>query len=373
MTLDDLRQQINTIDDRILALLEERASVVAHVADAKRQEQAPFFNPEREAEVLERLVAKGAGRFPKESIIAVYREVMSACLALQAPVHVVFLGPEGTFSHIAARQLFGLAARYSEATTIDGVFDAVRRRTAAYGVVPIENSTEGSVSTAADALIEGGVAIRRELVIEVSQCLLSRATSLSAIERVYSHPQALAQCRVWLAKHLGNAQLVQTSSTGLAAREAALDPATAAIGSRLAGELHSLPVLQEHVQDRAENATRFLLIAPDDAPRTGDDKTTVIFSLRDGRGALRRVLEAFDNAGVSLTRIESRPHRERAWEYVFLVDAEGHRTDAPVATALDALQARCEMVRVLGSYPRFRPASREGAEAGTTTPAVSRE
>lgn len=360
MNLDDLRQQINTIDDRILALLEDRAAIVSHVAEAKRQDQAPFFNPEREAEVLERLVAKGAGRFPKESIIAVYREVMSACLSLQAPVHVVFLGPEGTFSHIAARHLFGLAARYSEATTIDGVFDAVRRKTAAYGVVPIENSTEGSVSTAADALIEGGVSIRREVVIDVSQCLLSHATTLSAVERVYSHPQALSQCRIWLARHLTGAQLVQTASTGLAAREAAIDRAAAAIGSKLAGELHGLPILREHVQDRAENATRFLLIAADDAPRTGDDKTTVVFSLRDGRGALRRVLEVFDTAGVSLTRIESRPHRERAWEYVFLIDAEGHRVDAPLASALEALQSRCETVSVLGSYPRFRRSKHDG-------------
>jgi chorismate mutase/prephenate dehydratase len=223
-----------------------------------------------------------------------------------------------------------------------------------YGVVPIENSTEGTVTSAADALIEGGVLIRRELVLDVSQCLLSHATSLTGVERVYSHPQALAQCRIWLGKNLSSAQLIQTSSTGAAAREASVDKASAAIGSKLAGELNGLPVLREQVQDRQENATRFILLAKEDAPRTGDDKTTLSFSLRDGRGALRRALEAFDNAGINLTRIESRPHRERAWEYVFLVDAEGHREDDAMVAAIKELEIRCESARVLGSYPRFR-------------------
>ncbi len=366
MSLDDLRKQIDTIDDRILALLEDRANVVSHVADAKRGSNAPYFNPERERAVLDRLALKGAGKFPREAIRAVYREVMSACLSLQAPMQVSFLGPEGTFAHIAARQLFGLAARYAEATTIDNVFDAVRRGVAMYGVVPIENSTEGSVTSAADALLDGGISIRRELVLDISQCLLSFAPSLTSIQRVYSHPQALAQCRLWLAKNLSAAQLVQTTSTSAAAREAAGDPAGAVIGSSLAGELHGLPIVRESVQDRAENATRFLLLAKDDAPRTGDDKTTLAFSLRDGRGALRHALEAFDVAGVSLTRIESRPHRTKAWEYVFLVDAEGHREDDGFAKALEILNSRCETVNVLGSYPRFRaPNNDEASPAGT--------
>jgi chorismate mutase / prephenate dehydratase len=362
MSLDDLRKQIDTIDDRILSLLEERANVVSHVADAKKGSNAPYFNPERERAVLDRLSAKGAGRFPREAIRSVYREVMSACLSLQAPMVVSFLGPEGTFAHIAARHLFGLAARYAEATTIDNVFDAVRRGVAMYGVVPIENSTEGSVTSTADALIDGGIAIRQELILDISQCLLSLAPSLTSIERVYSHPQALAQCRIWLARNLSSAQLVQTTSTSAAARDAAADPTGAAIGSSLAAEIHGLPIVRESVQDRPENATRFLLLAKDDAPPTGDDKTTLAFSLRDGRGALRHALEAFDLAGVSLTRIESRPHREKAWEYVFLVDAEGHRQSEGLAKALETLAVRCETVNVLGSYPRFRsPAAPDAA------------
>ena len=353
MSLDDLRSRIDSIDDQILALLEQRAEVVARVARAKGEAGLPAYDPERERAVLDRLAQRGAGRFPRESIARVYREVMSACLSIQAPVTVAFLGPEGTFTHIAARELFGLAARYTETSTIDGVFDAVRRETVAYGVVPIENSTEGSVTYAVDALLEGGVFIRRELVLEVSQCLLSLASGLSAVARVYSHPQALAQCRGWLAKNLSSAQLVQTSSTAVAAREAATDPAGAAVGSSLAGEVFGLPVLRERIQDRAENATRFVLLSREEARRTGDDKTTLSFALRDEPGALRRALEIFDAAGVNLTRIESRPSRHKAWEYVFLVDVAGHREDEPVARAVAQLRAQTETDDLHGSYPRF--------------------
>ena len=352
MSLEDLRRSIDAIDEQILGLLEQRADVVALVAREKVDKGLPVHDPERERAVLERLAQKGAGRFPREAIVAVYREVMSACLALQAPLAVAFLGPEGTFTHIAVRRLFGLAARAVEATTIEGVFDAVRRGAAAYGVVPIENSTEGSVASAVDALLESGLCIRRELVLEVAHCLLGTPKQITAIERVYSHPQALAQCRVWLGKNLASAQLVQTSSTAGAVREAALDPAGAAIASSLAGELWGLPVLRERIQDRAENATRFVVVAREDARRTGDDKTSVGFALPDEPGALRRALEIFDAEGVNLSRIESRPSKRVAWEYVFLVDVEGHRDDDGVARAVRELDARCESVILLGSYPR---------------------
>ena len=352
MNLDDLRSRIDAIDDEILSLLEQRADVVAGVARAKGEAGLPAYDPERERAVLDRLAGRGAGRFPRASIVAVYREVMCACLSIQAPVAVAFLGPEGTFSHLAARQIFGLAVRYVEAATIEGVFDAVKRSAALFGVVTFENSSEGSVTHAVDALLEGGLFIRREAVIEVSHCLLSAAERLTAVERVYSHPQALAQCRGWLAKNLASAQLVQTLSTAGATREAAADAGGAAIGSRLAGELSGLPILREHIQDRPENATRFVVLAREDGPRTGDDRTTLGFALRDEPGALRRALEIFDAAGVNLSRIESRPSRRAAWEYVFLVDLEGHRDDEAVGRAIRELRARCEWVTHLGSYPR---------------------
>jgi chorismate mutase/prephenate dehydratase len=350
MSLDDLRKRIDTIDDEILALLDQRATVAGDVARAKAETQAPTYDPERERRVLERLASKAA-RFPPEAIRSVYREVMSACLALQEPVKVAFLGPAGTFTHAAARELFGLAARYSEAATIEGVFDAVKRGEAKYGVAPIENSSEGPVTQAVDALVEGGVLIRRELVLEVAHCLLSTAP-LTSIARVYSKAEALSQCRAWLAKNLASAQLVQAPSTTAAAREAAADPNGAAIASALASELYGLPVVRERIQDHEENATRFIMIATEDAPRTGRDKTSLVFSVRDGRGALRRVLEVFDDAEINMSRIESRPSKQKAWDYVFLVDVDGHREDANIARAMKELETRCPMVRMLGSYPK---------------------
>jgi chorismate mutase/prephenate dehydratase len=357
ISLDTLRREIDALDDDILSLLERRADLAERIAAAKRDRDLATYDPERERAVLQRLEARGAGRFPPESIRAVYREIMSACLAIQQPPKVAFLGPAGTFSHAAARELFGLAVRYSEATTIEGVFDAIRRGEVTYGVVPIENSTEGSVRDAIDALIYGDLSIRQELVLEVNHCLMSTAGGLTGIARVYSHPQALAQCRGWLAKHLANAQLVQTPSTAAAAREAVSDAAGAAIGTRLAAELNGLPVLRERVQDLSTNVTRFVMLARDDAPPTGNDRTTLTFAVQDQRGALRRVLEVFDEHGINLTRIESRPSRQKAWDYVFLADLDGHRQDAPVASAITVLVARCPMLRVLGSYPRAERAS----------------
>ncbi len=354
MSLDGHRKRIDDIDDQVLALLEARAAVAEEIGTIKRSAGAlTLHDPEREERVLGRLAEKGAGHFPRAAIRSVFREIISACLSLEQPVTVAFFGPEGTFAHMAARHLFGLAANYREATTIDGVFDAVRAGDAAYGVVPIENSTEGSVTTSADALIEGDLLVRQELVLDISHALLGRAgLSLSSIDRVYSHPQALAQCRIWMAKNVPRAQLVQTTSTAAAAREALADERGAAIGSRLAGEIYGLDAIREGIHDRPENATRFFVLAKKDAPRTGQDKTTVAFSVKDGRGALRDVLTVFDDAGVNLTRIESRPSRQKRWDYVFLVDLEGHREDEAVARALAGLGGRCDMVKVLGSYPR---------------------
>ena len=350
--LDDLRNQIDAIDDQILDLLEERAGAVADIAAAKKGASLPTYDPTRERAVLERLSAR-AGKFPAEAIRSVYREIMSACLALQSPLRVAFLGPEGTFSHAAARAFFGLAASYCEAATIEGVFDAVSRGEAQHGVVPIENSSEGAVSHAADALARSDLLICAELELDVAQCLLTRATSLGAIERVVSHPQALGQCRVWLAKNLPSALLVQTTSTAAAVREAAADPHTAAIGGKIAAEMHELPVFREAIQDHADNVTRFVMLGKKDAARTGNDKTSIAFSLSDGRGALMRVLEIFESESINLSRIESRPSHEKKWDYVFLADIEGHKDDANVASAMTKLAAKCPFVRHLGSYPRF--------------------
>ena len=332
---------------------------MADVARAKRDLQLPAYDPERERRILDRVAAQveGAGVFPPDSIRAVYREIMRAGLALQEPLKVAYLGPEGTFSHAAARQFFGLAATYCEATTFEGVFDAVARRQAHEGVIPVENSTEGSVNNAVDALIansSNNLFIRAEFELEVSLCLLTRAPGIASIQRVYSHAQPLGQCRMWLAKHLGGAQIVQSASTAAAVREALADPAGAAVGSPLASEIYGVPILRERIQDYAENTTRFVVIAHEDAKRTGQDKTSIAFSIRDGheRGALLRVLTIFDEEGINLFRIESRPSREKAWDYVFLAELEGHREDAHVDRALQRLAEKCPMLKPLGSYPR---------------------
>lgn len=356
--LDDLRGQIDAIDEAILGLLERRASTVEEVAEAKREAGlASYYDPERERAVLDRLAQEGAGRFPRDAIRSVFREIMSGCLSLQAPVTIAFVGPEGSFSQMAARHVFGLAARYREAPTIHAVFDSVHRGNALCGVVPAENSTEGAISHTLDALVDSDLLIRQELILEASQCLLSRAEQVSSVERVYASPQALAQCQLWLAQNLAGAQRVQTISASAASREALADEHAAAIGSRLAAELCGLGVLGERIQDRSENATRFVIVAKKDAPRTGADKTTLAFSLPDAgaRGALKRALEVFDEEGINLSRIESRPKGSKPWEYLFLVDVEGHRLEPPIAALIEKLQTRCDMVKVLGSYPRFAP------------------
>ena len=273
-----------------------------------------------------------------------------------APPRVAYLGPPGTFTHAAALGFLGDGASYVDLPTIDDVFDAVRCGDTTFGVAPIENSTEGAVTRATDALISGGAMIRAERVVEIEHCLMSIAQSPNEIDRVYSHPQALAQCRVWLRSHLPGVPLVHVSSTAAAARDALSDPRGAAIGGRMAAELHTVPILCDGIHDDSDNATRFVLLAESDAPPTGDDKTTIVFAVHDARGALRRVLQVLDDYAINLTRIESRPSRRRAWDYVFVADLDGHRVDQGIRGATATLSTMCAMLRVAGSYPRHREA-----------------
>jgi chorismate mutase/prephenate dehydratase len=272
--------------------------------------------------------------------------------ALTATGPIAFFGLTGSWTHMAARKVFGAEADCRENSTIAQVFEAVSDGSAEFGVVPIENSTEGGVNQTVDELLSRDLHVHGEVVLDIAQCLLGLTSDLSQIQRVASHPQGLAQCRHWLAQHLPNAEQVASLSTTAAAREAAHDPHLAAISNALAGELNGLIVIREGIQDSAENATRFVVIAKNDAQRTGHDKTSLVFSTAHSRGALRQVLEIFDHAGLNLTRIESRPAPGRRWEYVFLTDLEGHRQDPAIAGALAELEAHCAWARVLGSYPR---------------------
>ena len=367
------RERIDRLDDTILDLLVERADIARTVGNAKRRaNMAVFHDPEREERVLARLGKKAQGRFPPDTVRTVWREVISACLSVEQPLRVAFLGPAGTFSQLASRKLFGLQARYRDCATIHAVFDAVSSGDATYGVVPVENSTEGAVSTTTDALLDGSLRIRQELILPIDHCLLSRSDALSSIERVYSHPQAIAQCQKWLARNLPRAQVIHSTSTTAAAVEAATDERAAAIASELASEVHGVPILQPQIQDLRDNATRFVVVAKEDAPVTGQDRTTLAFGVRDKKGALRRVLQAFEEADVNLTRIESRPSKKKAWHYVFLVDVDGHRTDASVTRGLRALRKHVDFVKIIGSYPRAvahaaeaKPRRSRTARAGT--------
>ena len=353
MSLSEIRQRIDAVDLEIFELIERRAQLVREVARERKDTGTLTHDPEREREILARFEARAENAgLPRASIREIYREIMSACLSIEQSHSVAYMGPPGTFSHIAARNAFGLAARYLDFPTIGNVIDQVARGGVTYGVVPIENSTEGGVTTTLDTLVEAEVMIRAELVIEVAVCLIGREPDFSKIRRVHSHPQPLAQCRLFLARALPNAEIVSSASTTAAIHEAALDDSAAALGSRLAAELYGLPVLREGVQDRAENATRFVILAKSDAPRTGNDKTSIVFSTPHAQGALRRALQIFDEEGLNLTRIESRPALGQRWEYVFFTDLIGHRSDEPVARAIERLKQSCATVRLLGSYAR---------------------
>jgi chorismate mutase/prephenate dehydratase len=351
-----LRDRIDALDNEILARLNLRARAAMDIAEAKRGLGVGMHDPEREQRILQRLERMleedPQAAFPRSAVRPVWREVMSACLSLEQPLSIAYLGPPGTFTHMAACKAFGLGAHYMEANTIPGVFEAVARGRVTYGVAPIENSTEGGVTFTYDSLLDSDLMIRQELVLDVAHCLIGQNKDLGSIERVYSHPQALAQCRNWLSKNLPSAQLVVSSSTTLAAREAAADATSAAVASRMAAEIAGLLVIRESIQDYEQNATRFVVLGKTDAPPTGRDKTTIVFSTPDERGALRRVLEIFDAEQINLTRIESRPGRKKLWDYVFFTDLEGHRTDPAVQRALGRLKGACRMTKVLGSYPR---------------------
>jgi chorismate mutase/prephenate dehydratase len=351
-SLPELRIAIDAVDDRLLDLLNERARLVKDVGALKTETKQPFYVPHREREIVERLKEQNRGPFPTEAVQAVFAEIISACLSLEHPLRVAFLGPEATFTHMAARARFGLSARYVPAATIDGVFAEVDKQLADVGVVPIENSTDGVVNSTLDMFMDSELVVSAEIVLPVSQCLLTRSGTLDGITKVYSHPQALGQCRGWLSANLPKAALIDVASTALAARLAKDDPVAAAVASELAGQLYDLRVAKAKIEDEVHNVTRFLVIGQKPAEPSGRDKTSLMLSVRDQPGVLYRVLEPLASRGINLTRIESRPSRRKAWDYVFFVDLDGHVSEPTVAEGIRALGTACSAVKVLGSYPR---------------------
>ena len=352
--LDELRAQIDVADDDILRLLNRRAALVRDVGDLKSTLDIPVYVPSRERAIAERLTAHNTGPFPTESIRAVFQEIFSACLTLEKGVaRVAYLGPEGTFSHQAVKRQFGLSARATPMGTIPAVFEEVERGNADFGVVPVENTTEGIVLHTLDSFMESDLKISAEIALEVNMCLLARAgTELQQIERVYSIPIALGQCRRWLATNLPRATLVEARSTADASRQAHDDARGASVASEMAAKLYDLEVLRRKIEDLPYNMTRFLLLGRQQAEPTGRDKTSVLLVTRDEPGILFRTLGAFAQRGLNMTKIESRPTRRAPWQYVFFVDIDGHERDEKVAAALAEVRAGCESVKVLGSYPK---------------------
>lgn len=351
MNLDDWRSRINNLDNQILNLLKQRAEAALQIGDLKRRQGSPPYAPEREAEILARLTAEGAGPLPPETIHAIWREILSGCRALEAPLAVSYLGPRATFTHQAALQHFGAGAEYAYAPTIGDVFDDVERGRADYGVVPVENTTEGAVNVTLDRLIEADAIICGELYLPIAQHLLSSARSLGDIKMVISHPQSLAQCRRWLAANLPDVPTQEVSSTAVAAEMAAVEVTAAAIASTLAAELYKVPILRERIEDNPHNSTRFLIIGWRPAGATGRDKTSILFAMRNEPGVLYQILEPFARRRINLNRIESRPAKGQPWEYVMFVDFDGHCETAEVAAALGEMRERTVFLKILGSYP----------------------
>ena len=351
--LGPLRAAIDGIDREILERLNERARLVQEVGALKAREGLPVYSAARERELIAALATANPGPFPNAAIAPVFREIISATRSLEGPLRIGFLGPAGTYSHLAARRHFGEMATYVPLTTIGAVFAGVERGEIELGVVPVENTTEGVVTRTLDAFVESQVSICGETVQRISHCLLSKSGRIGDVRRVASIGQALAQCRVWLEEHLPGVERVETASTASAAALAAEDGSVAAIGSALAGEVNGLVAIESGIEDRRDNTTRFLLLGRVAPAPSGRDLTSVVFTVRKAQsGALHQLLEPFARHGVNLTSIQSRPLPGKPFEYLFFLDMEGHGGDPAVARAIEDAKRVAHSVRVLGSFPR---------------------
>ena len=351
--LEQLRERIDALDAELLRLLNERARCAVEVATVKRRQGGQaFYRPEREAGILRQVREQNTGPLPGDAVVRLFREVMSECLALEEPLVVAFLGPEGTFTDLATRKHFGQAATLQPLVSIDSVFREVESGRAHFGVVPIENSTEGVVTHTVDCFLESPLLICGEVILPVQHHLLSRCERLDDVRLVMAHPQALAQCRQWLDRELPGVERRHASSNGLAAQNAAGVAGAAAIASDAAAERYGLQILAQNIEDRGDNTTRFLVIGRVEAGRTGHDRTSIMLSTANRPGSLFGLLKPIAEAGISLTRIESRPSRCVNWDYVFFLDFIGHRDDPEVAACLEALRGSADMLKILGSYPQ---------------------
>jgi chorismate mutase/prephenate dehydratase len=350
MSLPEHRQAIDKLDAHIVKLLNERTRHVLAIGEIKVAAGEEIYAPHRERAVFERVCKSNSGPITDEQLRAIYREIMSSALALEKTMVIAYLGPEATFTHQAAIKRFGASLKYSAQKTIADVFAEVTKKSADYGVVPVENSTEGVVTHTLDMFVDSDLKIVSQIVLRVSQCLMSNAPR-AKIKKLYVHPQSLAQCRGWIQTNLPRAEIIETSSNARSAELASKTKFSAAIGGILAAEKYNLRVLSQDIQDNAANATRFLVLGRQCSPPTGDDRTSLMISVADKSGALHSAIAAFRKFKINMTKIESRPSKRKAWEYFFFIDCAGHFQDAKVAKAIQQLGAHCNFVKILGSYP----------------------
>lgn len=350
--LEKLRTEIDRLDSEIVRLLNERARIAIDVGRVKEKNGSEsFYSPEREQRIFDRLGRNNAGPFPTPALKTVYREILSASLSLERPLPVAYFGPAGTFTHQAAVRAFGSSANLLPVAEIRDVFDAVDRGEAQYGVVPVENSTEGAVTYTHDEFIDSELRISAEVLLPISLHLLSLSGRREEIRRIYSFPQPTAQCRRWLEKKMQGIAVVEVASTAVAAEMAAGNPDGAAIAGEAAAARYGLKTVERNIQDRSDNVTRFLVISRTMPHRTGRDRTSVLFSIKDRVGGLLNILRPFSEHGLNLSRIQSRPSRGQVWEYIFFIDFSGHVEDENVTRALEAVRSECQFLKILGSYP----------------------
>ncbi|MBU1121319.1 MAG: prephenate dehydratase [Candidatus Omnitrophica bacterium] len=350
MPLKDLRNKIDVIDAKLLDLLNKRVLEVIKVNELKKKSNLEFFSSEREFTILNHLKKVSKGPLCAEDIDIIFREVLSVCRALRKGLSIAYLGPEGTFTHLAAIRKFGKKPSYIPSESIREVFEKVEKDEVEYGVVPIENSIEGVVNYTLDMFLSSNLKICSEKSINISHSLLG--VSSKTIKRIYSHPQVFPQCRKWISRNMPNAELVPTESTAKAALAVKRDPKGACIGNKILANIYGLRVIASSLEDFSSNITRFLVIAKNDSSPCGRDKTSILFSIKDKVGALHDSLDAFKKYGINLTKIESRPSKKKVWDYYFFVDFRGHRTQPAVQNVLKKLEKGCTFVKILGSYPR---------------------
>jgi chorismate mutase/prephenate dehydratase len=347
--LNQLRDQIDHLDDELLNLLNQRAGLAQQIGHLK--EDGKIMRPEREAQVLKRLQSGNSGPLSDTAVAQLFTEVMSQCRALEAPLTVSYLGPEGTFSEQATLKRFGNAVHGLPCASIDEVFRAVKSGTAQYGMVPVENSSEGAIGRTLDLLMQSTLQVCGEVLLPIHQCLLAKHCESGSIKTIYSHPQSLGQCQGWLNTNLPHAARIPVASNAEAARLAEENPHSAAIAGSQAAARFGLRLCAENIEDETSNTTRFLVLGNQHVAPSGNDKTSMVMSAENRPGAVHDLLVPLARHGVSMTRLESRPARSGMWEYVFYVDIEGHQDDNKVAAALAELRQVASFVKVLGSYP----------------------